>query len=1013
MKQYSVVDWTRKQKDRFKGAKLSNIINLKTNKRNGMIVKLRQVNLFVILILLFCLKGLFAQNNGDLLKEIKWRNIGPGNFSGRFVDVEALDNDFSHVVAASASGGVWKSVNAGTTWKPIFDDYGSASIGDIAIFQNDPNIIWVGTGEANNRNSVAWGDGIYKSTDGGKSFHHMGLKNTYQIARVVVHPTHRNIVYVAAIGYLWGYIGDRGLFKTTNGGKSWDKLTNGLPDDGKTGAIDLVIDRGNPNTLYVAFYQRLRKPNRFDSGGPNGGIFKTTDGGDTWAKLTNGLPAGETGRIGLDIYQSNPKILMAIIEHGFQPREDNPDYYNMKLLGTGIYRSEDGGQNWQYMNRYNNRPFYYSQIRINPLDDQRVYVLTTTIRLSEDGGKTFVPGGLEFEGGLDYHGMWLDPSNKDRYYLAKDKGLTLTYDHGKTFQLFDHIPVGQFYALGVDMRDPYFVYGGTQDNGTWGGPNFSKDVRGVLNDSWWKLHWGDGMFVQVDPTDWRQVYTEAENGSFRRYNAETRQVEFSRPNPSNIINYNDYVKVGSAPGNRLPKQFRFNWRAPLVMSPHNPQTLYLGSNYLFETVDGGYHWRIASPDLSTNNPAKQDALSGGLTRDMSGAETHCAITSISVSPLNSALLWVGTDDGNIQITRNGGVNWTNIRENIPGVPDGMWVSCVEASHFDEGICYVTFDGHRSADLSSWIYKTNDFGKTWNKITNNIPDGHSMYVIREDLKNRNLLFAGSEFACFVSLNGGQFWTRFMNNMPTVAFYDLVIHPRDGDLIAGTHGRGFWIADDITPLQQLTNSILDSEAHIFTNRPMTIWQDASRGGVRGQMFYAGENPPYIPKRENIVRAKLISGGLINYYLKSKSKEVSIEITELLGVKKRTISVPGESGLNRVLWNFRFDPTPEQINRFIKNLESNLDLIAKFPQKTKKQKQVLEHAQKMVKSSKSIEALNQLIDQLRKTFGSISLFRRTFRGRLRGEQANPGDYLVKMKVNGKIYTSKITLRSDPMGN
>jgi photosystem II stability/assembly factor-like uncharacterized protein len=983
------------------------------NLKNFKFVRLDILSLLSIAV--FAAAG-YAQNiEENLFKEMKWRCIGPANFSGRIVDVEALDNDFRHVVVASASGGVWKSVNAGTTWEPIFDNYGSASIGDIAIFQKDPNVIWVGTGEANNRNSVAWGDGIYKSTDGGATFKHMGLEDTYQIARVVTHPKDDDVVYVAAIGYLWGYIGDRGLYKTTNGGKTWEKLTNGLPDDGKTGAIDLVIDPNDANTLYVAFYQRLRKPYRFDSGGPNGKIFKSTDGGASWVKLTKGLPEGDTGRIGLAIYHANPRILMAIIEHGFRPREDEKDYYNMKLLGTGIYRSEDGGKSWKYMNRYNNRPFYYSQIRINPLDDQRVYVLTTTIRLSEDGGKTFIPGGLEFEGGLDYHALWLDPNNKDRYYLGKDKGLTLTHDHGKTFQFFDNMPIGQFYAIGVDMRDPYYVYGGTQDNGTWGGPSFSKDVRGILADSWWKLHWGDGMFVQIDPNDWRKVYTEAENGSFRRYDAETREVEFSRPNPQNIVNYQEYVtEVDTVRRNRLPRQFRFNWRSPLVMSPHNAQTLYLGGNHLFETVDGGHHWQIISPDLSTNNSVKMDTLTGGLTRDATGAETHCSITSLSVSPLTPSLIWVGTDDGNVQISRNGGVTWTNLRENISGVPEGIWVSCIEASHFDEGICYVTFGGHRSADLSTWIFRTTDFGETWTNITNNIPDGQSMYVIREDLKNKNLLFAGSEFAIFASINGGKSWVRFMNNMPTVAFHDLVIHSRDGDLIAGTHGRGIWILDDISPLQQLTEDILDTTAYIFENRPVTLWEDASRGGVRGTMFYAAENPPYIPKRENVVRAKLINGGLLSYYLRSSHKDdVVIEISDITGMNKRTITASGKQGINRALWDLRFDPTPRQTERFIKRLEPVLNRISQLPKMSKEQREALKKAQQTAKKSTNDVELNQIANDLRDQFGHMNVFRRAFRGRLQGERAQAGDYMVNMNVDGEIYTGKITVRNDPMLN
>jgi photosystem II stability/assembly factor-like uncharacterized protein len=977
-------------------------------------VKIGLLFLFISFIVLSPV--LVAQNfEENLFKEMKWRSLGPANFSGRIVDVEALERDFAHVVVASASGGVWKSVNAGITWAPIFDEYGSASIGDVALFQPNPNIIWVGTGEANNRNSVAWGDGIYKSSDGGKSFKNMGLKDTYQIARVITHPADSNVAYVAAIGNLWGYSGDRGLFKTGDGGKTWTKLTNGLPNDGKTGAIDLVMNPNDPNILYAAFYQRLRKPYRFDSGGPNGGIFKTSDGGKTWVKLTKGLPTGDTGRIGLDIYRQNPQILVAIIEHGFQPQTYEADYQNMTLLGSGIYRSEDGGESWTYMNRYNNRPFYYSQIRLNSLDDQRVYVLTTTIRLSDDGGKTFRAGELEFEGGLDFHAMWLDPNNKDRYYLGKDKGLTLTHDHGKTFQLFDNLPVGQFYAIGVDMRDPYFVYGGTQDNGSWGGPSFSKDVRGILTDSWWKLHWGDGMFAQIDPTDWRKVYTEAENGSVRRYDAETRRVENIRPNPRNIVNYRDHAsKPGASSGNNSSLQFRYNWRAPLLMSSHNPQTLYLGGNFLFKTIDAGAHWQIISPDLSTNDAVKTDTTTGGLTLDATGAETHCSITAISESPLNPSVIWVGTDDGNVQVTRDGGVNWTNVRANVAGVPEGIWVSGVEASHFAEGTAYLTFDGHRSDNFSAWIFKTTGYGKTWANITGNIPHGQCIYVIREDLKNKNLLFAGSEFACFVSINAGQSWTRLMNNVPTVAFHDLVIHPRDGDLVAGTHGRSLWILDDITPLQQLTDEVMKSDAHIFKNRPITIWEDATRGGVRGHTFFAGENPPYIPKRENIVREKMISGGLINYYLKAKSpKEVVMEITDITGKTSRRLAVTNAPGINRVLWDLRFDPAAKDRERFVEQMQRAFDRLLSLPKLAKDEESWIKQTQKEFQQAKTADELNAAREKLLEHFRDARGLRGIAVNRLQGAQAEPGEYSVKLSVDGKTYTGTITVRQDPMLN
>lgn len=963
----------------------------------------------------------------DLLREMRWRNLGPGNFAGRVVDVEALESDFRYVLCASASGGVWKSTNAGTTWEPIFDHYGSASIGDIAVFQKDRNIIWVGTGEANNRNSVAWGDGVYKSTDGGATFTNMGLRNTYQIARVVTHPTDPNIVYVAAIGNLWAYNGERGLFKSADGGKSWTKLAGGLPNDGKTGATDLVMDPSNPNTLYVAFYQRLRQPWRFDSGGPNGGIFKSTDAGKTWKKLTTGLPSGDTGRIGLAIHRKNPKIVMAMIEHGNQPAADHADYTDMTKLGTGVYRSEDGGATWRFVNRYNNRPFYYSQIRIDPHDDQRVYLLTTTIRISNDGGRTFLPGGPSFEGGLDYHAMWHDPVTPGRYYLGKDKGLTLTHDGGATFILFDNMPIGQFYAIGLDMRDPYTVCGGTQDNGTWCGPHFSRDVRGTQNDSFWKLHWGDGMFIQIDPADWRKAYTEAENGSFRRYDMLTHAVEPSAPVPQNIVNYTDVDKEKPRNPRQLPdEQFRFNWRAPLVMSPHDGSTLYLGGNYLFRTTDGGRQWEIISPDLSTNDPKKTDTNTGGLTRDATGAETHCSITAISESPHTKGVLWVGTDDGNVQVTRDNGATWSNVRNHITGVPDGIWVSSVEASHFDPAVAYVTFDGHRSADFRSFLFKTTDYGATWIDLSGGFPQrqspasphGHSLYVVREDLKNRNLLFAGSEFAVFVSQDGGQTWRYFINGFPTVAVHDLVIHPRDNDLVAGTHGRGFWVLDDITPLQQLTPEVQAKAAHLFDQRPATIWEDQSRGGARGHFYFAAPNPPYIPERSEAskVRGRLESGAVINYYLRAPARDVVLTILDEAGKTVRTLDVPGEAGINRAVWDLRAEPSAEQKAQFIGRIQRALERLEAAPSTTPHHKQWLAKFREEFKAAKTHAQFAELLERLQAQFPAVN-----FGNLPRGPEVQPGAFRLRLDVgpgsgaasatDAASATGSLTVRPDPM--
>ncbi len=955
-----------------------------------------------------------AQTPEQLLGEFRWRNVGPAVFAGRVVDVEAMDNDFRYVIAASASGGVWKSVNAGTTWEPIFDQAPVASIGDVAVFQGDRNLIWVGTGEANNRNSVSWGDGIYKSTDGGKTFTNVGLRDTFQIARIVTDPKDRNVVYAAAIGQLWGSTGERGLYKTTDGGATWSKLTSGLPAAANSGAIDLVMDPGNSKILYVAFYQRLRRPWRFDSGGPAGGIFKTTDAGKTWTKLTNGLPAGDTGRIGLAVYRKNPKIVMAIIEHGFQPTEDSPDYVDMSKLGTGIYRSEDAGKTWRQVNRYNGRPFYYSQIRINPHDDKLVYVMTTTFRISEDGGKTFNPAPLSYEGGLDFHGMWLDPTNRDRFYLAKDKGLTLTHDHGASFILFDNMPVAQFYAIGADMRDPYHLCGGTQDNGSWCGPHFSRDVRGTLNDSWWKMHWGDGMFVQFDPTDWRKIYTEAENGSVRRVDPVTRRVENARPVPANIVNYREHAPADApvTPRTGLPAKFRFNWRAPLVMSPHNPRTLYLGGSHLFKTVDGGRWWQIISPDLSSNDAVKTDPNSGGLTRDTSGAETHCTITAISESPRAPGVIWVGTDDGLVHVTRNGGATWTNVRGSIRDVPEGIWVSHVETSRFTEGTAYVTFDGHRSDNRTTWIFKTTDFGQSWTSIAGNLPANQPLLVVREDTRNAKLLFVGSEFQVHASLDGGATWHRLGNGMPVVATHDLVIHPRDGDLIAGTHGRGIYVLDDIMPLQQLNDRVLASPAHVFEQRVATIWNDQSRGAVRGHLFWAAENPPYIPKNEGgrEVRGRLESNSLIHYYLRGGAGVATLEISDLSGERKRTIAVNAAPGIHRAVWDLRWNATEQQRAQFVTRIERALERVMRMPGVSEQQKQSLGLSLTSLKSAQNDADANRSMEMMQTAVGNIAAAATALNPRLEGSLAEPGEYLLRLNVSGASYTGRLKVRMDP---
>ena len=610
----------------------------------------------------------------SLLQDFRWRNIGPANMAGRVTDIAASEANPALVYVASASGGVWKSVNAGTTWEPVFTRYGTANVGAVALFQPNPEIVWVGTGEGCVRNSVGWGDGVYKSTDGGKTFVKVGLPESHHIGRIVTHPSNPDLVYVASQGHLWDRGGEQGIFRTTDGGRTWQRLGPGLPNDGRTGASDLAMDPSNPNVLYAGFWERLREPHRFTSGGPNGGIFKSTDGGATWTKLTSGLPPGPTGKIGLAIHRKDPRIVMAMVEHGYQPRPNTPEYNDMTRLGSGIYRSEDGGASWTYVNRFNDRPFYYSHIYLDPNHPNRVFVLATVARVSEDGGKTFSRTLQGISG--DFHALWIDPANSNRFYTGNDKGAYLTHDGGYRFVMFDNMDIGQFYALSVDNRDPYWVYGGLQDNGNWGGPSNSRDYNGVLNDHWFKFHAGDGFRTTVDPNDWRIVYTEAQGGRIRRLDAVFRQMGGDiTPNRSNVLNLAHYLpdslrRTGTGPGgNALPRShFRFNWSSPIVLSPHDSRIVWFAGNHLFRSTDRGDTWTIVSPDLSTADTAFTNPESGGLTRDVTGAETHGTIYAVAESPLLPGLLWVGTDDGNIQVSRDGGRTWTNLRPNLRGVP---------------------------------------------------------------------------------------------------------------------------------------------------------------------------------------------------------------------------------------------------------------------------------------------------------------------------------------------------------
>jgi photosystem II stability/assembly factor-like uncharacterized protein len=868
-----------------------------------------------------------------MIQDLRWRNIGNANLVGRISSVDALDSNWAHVIVGSASGGVWKSTNGGVRWETIFDRYGAASIGDVKINQQNPDIIWVGTGEECGRNSAAWGDGVYKSTDGGANFTRVGLEDTFNIGKIQLHPTNPDIVYVAAAGNIYAPIGSRGLFKTTDGGKTWAKLEGGLPTDPQTGAIDLVMDPRNAETLYVGFWQRVRYPWELRSGGPNSGIFKSTNGGRTWRKLTSGLPEGDTGKIGLAISRTNPRVIMAHVEHGFQPncpqaggrgggggggrggaapQPPDPACTDMTKLGAGIYRSEDGGETWTFLDRYFRRPFYYNHIAISPLDDKYIFSFNIDYRRSRDGGKTWQGGGGG-NGGHCWHAMWHDPHNKGRYYIGSDGGLNLTHDDGETDIRFENINVTQYYAISADMREPYWICGGLQDAGSSCGPSATR-APGIYTSEWFNISGGDGYHTQQDPTNWRNIYSESQpanqGGNIGRSDGLTRERTNLRPSKNNITNWGDYITpemedfAEKQNWGRQPQQLgalRYNWSTPFILSPHNAKTMMIGANHLIQSVDGGQSYRIISPDLTQNDPEKTRRRSGGLTPDEDpggGAEYHATIITISESILEPGQIWVGTDDGNIQVTRDGGRNWTKVgTAGMPGNPrPDIWVSRVEASKHTNGTAYATITGHRFAHYRPYAYKTTDFGRTWTNITNNLPDGNPMYVIKEDPKNPNLLFAGSEFAAFYSLNGGQSWQRLNNNLPTVAVHDLLIHPRDGDLIAGTHGRGLWIMDDITPLQQMTDEVQKADVHMFENRVATQWLNLTPQFAGGEIAFIGQNPT--------------RNAVINYHLSNRvTGDIRIEVSDVTGRNTCSTTVPARAGIGRIEWTMRWNPPAGQ--------------------------------------------------------------------------------------------------------
>ncbi|HUI43245.1 MAG TPA: sialidase [Terriglobia bacterium] len=801
--------------------------------------------------------------DSDTISGLGARNIGSAQMSGRVAAVAAVkENGKLTVYIGAASGGVWKSENGGTTFKPVFDKQPVQSIGALAIDPSHPKTLWAGTGESWTRNSVSIGDGIYKSTDGGENWTNMGLKESERISKILIDPKDGNTVYACVPGKLWSDSDERGLYKTTDGGKTWAKILKGA--NLSTGCSMISMSSRDPNTLYAGMWDFRRKGWTFRSGGdspttPSGsGLFKTTDGGATWTELDakNGLPPKPWGRIAVTAAASNPDVVYALVE----------------CTRSALYRSADGGKTWQERDRSQMmvwRPFYFANLVVDPKNENKIYKPDGGLIVSSDGGRSF--SGISGGAHGDFHDVWIDPDNTNYVITGDDGGVWYSYDSGNNWWKANNLPISQFYHVSVDMDDPYHVYGGLQDNSVWKGD--SAYPGGISNSRWENLYGGDGFCAFLDPADANYAYVESQGGDISRVNLHTLDSRDIKPQP----NYGE-------------GKLRFNWNTPISMSPNEPGTIYIGAQFLFRSRDHGQSWDRISPDLTTNDPEKQkQEQSGGVTVDNSEAEMHTTIYSISESPRDGKTIWVGTDDGNVQITRNGGQTWTNVVGNVPNLPTASWVSWVEASRYDPATAYATFDRHTFGDMDPWVYKTTDYGQTWTPLVTKASGvrGYA-HVIKEDTVSPNLLFLGTEFGLWISLDGGANWAQYKgNHFPDVAVRDLVVQPRDSDLVLATHGRGIWIVDDITPLRSLTPEVMSQEAAFLPGRPVQQRLNASGGWSEGNAAFSGPNPP--------------DGAMITYYQQKRHifGKMKIEIFDAQGKLVDTLPPNNRRGLSRVTW------------------------------------------------------------------------------------------------------------------
>ena len=890
----------------------------------------------------------------SLMDQFKWRSVGPSNMMGRVTDVEGIPSPSKTFFVAAAGGGIWKTTNNGTTFKPVWTEERIVSMGDLAIAPSDPSQVWAGTGEEDSRNSISPGGGIFKSTDGGETWTAKGLKETQVIGRIVVHPTNPNLVYVAALGHIWASNKERGLYRTKDGGESWE-LVKFISD--KAGFVDVTLDPSNPNTVWAASWERQRGPYFLQSGGPGSALWKSTDGGDTWTEVKgNGFPTVNKGRIGLAISVSNSRTMYAMVE-----AEKEADGTG----GSGLYRSTDGGSAWEKMNDVNVRPFYYSQVRVDPRDENRVYFSSTPLNFSEDGGKTY--GTTTNDVHVDHHGMWVDPNDPERIVVGNDGGVAITFDRGGNWIPLNHFAIGQFYDVSYNMDTPYRVCGGLQDNGTWCAPSRVAQ-GGVSNYHWATIGGGDGFVSAQDPVDHDIAWTESQGGAMGRVNTRTGErtsvqkpdwMNVWRPYQDSIVTLTEGGMAADAPeiaalrakasADSAAYDMRWNWNTPFFQSAHDRSWFYAGGNMVVKSTDWGEHLKPISADLSYADREKINIslnTTGGITLDATGAETFATVVALEESPRHAGWLWAGTDDGRVWMTQDDGRNWTELTDRFKGVPAGTYVTRIESSAHADGRAYVTFDNHRRGDFTPYVFATDDGGKTFRSIVANLPTGSAdfVHVIKEDPRNENLLVVGTDLGAYVSTDRGKSWQRFMNGLPTVPVHDLEIHPRDRELIAGTHGRSIWIVD-IAPLQDLSDALLASDAALLTpGTGMQFGQQPLGGESTGQnwfqrptpgvamdiTYYLSEatakaladaaRPPAPPEGAPAAEAPPAGGPPAGAPPEGarggrggpgaqamRGPQVELTIAAADGKTFRKLMGPARAGLNKVSWNFRGEAPP----------------------------------------------------------------------------------------------------------